>query len=160
MKNNILDVLIYLFEHCVNDDALIDISRDNLELHLTDAGFRDEQIDQAFNWLETLIDMDIDEINPPDNDASMRVFSQQEISWIQPEGINFIMQLEQKGILSPVLREQILNKVMALDIESLDADQLRWVILMIFFNHPIESQTIPPQWFEDMIYDDQQITIH
>ncbi len=54
MKESILDVLLYLFEHYIGDDA--DTLRDRDPLHdgLIEAGFSPAEISKAFDWLDGL----------------------------------------------------------------------------------------------------------
>ena len=55
MKENMFDVLMYLFEHYYMDEE-IEVSPDRESLHseLVEAGFPSSDIRQAFEWLEGL----------------------------------------------------------------------------------------------------------
>ena len=60
MKESILDVLLYLFEHYFTNDA-IDVAGDDLTAQnaplmgeLTEAGFSSAEIRRAFDWLDAL----------------------------------------------------------------------------------------------------------
>ena len=46
------------------------------------------------------------------------------------------MFLEQSGVLDAERRELVLDRVMALDANEVDLDDLKWVILMVLFDTP------------------------
>ena len=59
MKESILDVLLYLFEHYFTNDAIV--SDDDLTApdgplmnELIEAGFSNAEVRKAFDWLDTL----------------------------------------------------------------------------------------------------------
>ena len=54
MKESVLDVLIYLFDHYVEQELEIIPNQKDLKSQLNQAGFADIQIDKAINWLEGL----------------------------------------------------------------------------------------------------------
>lgn len=53
-KESVLDVLMYLFEHYLDEDSDVDADRDSLEVDLVQAGFGETEVVKAFNWLESL----------------------------------------------------------------------------------------------------------
>ena len=56
MKENVLDVLMFLFENYLYDEPEEAPDRDSLEENLLQAGFTNEEIEKAFNWLDGLAD--------------------------------------------------------------------------------------------------------
>ena len=55
MKENVFDVLMYLFEkYYMDDDSPVATDRDSVHSELSKAGFRVDEIDRAFNWMEDL----------------------------------------------------------------------------------------------------------
>ena len=54
MKETILDVLLYLFEHYFYDDPDAVRDRDSLQNGLIQAGFSPSEINKAFDWLDEL----------------------------------------------------------------------------------------------------------
>ena len=54
MKENMLDVLMYLFENYMNDEIEFSTDEDALRSELLDAGFHKAEISKAFDWLEGL----------------------------------------------------------------------------------------------------------
>ena len=58
MKENVLDVLMFLFENYLYDEPDDAPDRDSLEENLHQAGFTNGEIEKAFNWLDDLADRD------------------------------------------------------------------------------------------------------
>src|SRR3546814_12373359 len=54
MKESILVVLLYLFEHYFTDDADLVHDRDSLQSGLLQAGFSPSETSKAFDWLDAL----------------------------------------------------------------------------------------------------------
>ena len=55
MKENVFDVLMYLFEnYYMDDDSTVTPDRDMVQQELSQAGFPTLQIDRAFQWMEGL----------------------------------------------------------------------------------------------------------
>ncbi|MBS1247345.1 MAG: hypothetical protein H6R48_134, partial [Proteobacteria bacterium] len=56
MKENVLDVLMYLFQNYMDDEVDIDPDRESIQSELLAAGFPSQEIQQAFEWLDSLVD--------------------------------------------------------------------------------------------------------
>ena len=54
MKQTVIDILIYLFEHYIDDEIELDADRDRLKSELHSAGFESGQVAKAFDWLQDL----------------------------------------------------------------------------------------------------------
>ena len=136
MKETILDVLMFMFQSYVEDNEEVELDKESLHKNLSDAGFADQNIEKAFAWLEGLPGVDDTSlINKPTNN-SFRLFSEAEHLKIGEEGLSFLMFLERLGIYNSEIREHVLDRIMALDTQSVDLSQIRWVVLMILFNTP------------------------
>ena len=64
------------------------------------------------------------------------------------------MFMEQSGVLDAVTRELVIDRVMALDLEEISLDQLKWVILMVLFNQP--GQEHAHVLLEDIVFDEME----
>jgi len=53
------------------------------------------------------------------------------------------------------LRETIIEKSLALEIEEIDLELIQWVVLMVFYN--ISSAEIAFTWIEDMVFEETSI---
>ncbi len=151
MKENMFDVLMYLFEHYYMDEET-DLSPDRESLHseLVEAGFPSPEINQAFEWLEGLAVQE-HEIQSPQTKNAIRLFSDLECERLDTESRGFLLFLEQMGILPPESRERVIERAMALDTDDFDIDQLKWVILMVLFNQPGAEAAYA--WMEDLVFD-------
>ncbi len=141
MKESILDVLLYLFEHYFTNDAFDhpgdDLTAQNGPLvgELTEAGFSVAEIRKAFDWLDALA-RQRPAPGQPRVGGPTRVFHGAELAKLDIEARGFLLFLEQHGILDADQRELVLDRAMALDQEELELDDLKWVVLMVLFNQP------------------------
>ena len=135
MKESILDVLLYLFEHYFTEDADPVRDRDSLQNGLIQAGFSPTEISKAFDWLDALAEQ-----RPPASEPRIggptRVYHGPELEKLDVECRGFVLFLEQHGVLDADQRELVLDRAMALDQDELDLDDLKWVVLMVLFNQP------------------------
>ena len=58
MKETILDVLMYMFQSYVEDNEEVELDKESLHKNLLEAGFADQNIEKAFEWLEGLPGVD------------------------------------------------------------------------------------------------------
>ncbi|HEB58218.1 MAG TPA: DUF494 domain-containing protein [Gammaproteobacteria bacterium] len=159
MKENVLDVLMYLFENYMNDDIEIDTDEESLRAELQQAGFQAGEISKAFDWLEALARQQ----SQPDGlalsaVASMRVYTDDEMEKLDAECRGFLLFLEQTGILNHATRELVIDRVMALNEDDIDLEQLKWVILMVLFNQPGGEAAFA--WVEDLVFEEAQGSLH
>ena len=157
MKESILDVLLYLFEHYFSEDADIVRDRDTLQNSLIQAGFSPTEINKAFDWLDALAEQR-PAVSVARVDGPVRIFHGPELDKLDVEGRGFLMFLEQHGILDANQRELVLDRAMALDQDELDLDDLKWVVLMVLFNQPGSEAAYA--WMETQMFDDEPEPIH
>lgn len=158
MKENVLDILMYLFEHCLdNDNGALPDER-ALRDHLDSAGFHNQDVDKAFNWLEDLSNARESGFSRPVSGRSIRIYGSQEVAKMDTECRGFLMFLEQTGVLDPAARELVIDRAMALETEEIDLPQLKWVILMVLFNQPGHEAAYA--WMEDLIFDEISDHLH
>jgi len=157
MKETVFDVLMYLFENYYMDDEGPGApDRESVQQELHSAGFPAQEVDRAFNWLESLAD----DIPAPKMQAerSLRLFARHEMVRLDTECRGLLLFLEQMGVLTPASRERVIDQAMALENEDFDIDQLKWVILMVLFNQPGEEAAYA--WVEDMVFEDMTNCLH
>jgi len=161
MKENVLDILMYLFEHCVDNDSGTMPDIESVRDDLGYAGFQHGDIDKAFAWLEGLSvarENTIKYSAVSKSANSIRIFTRQECNKLDLECRGFMLFLEQSGILDPVSRELVIDRAMALEGNEIDLTHLKWVILMILFNQP--GQEAAYAWMEDLIFEEVAEQIH
>jgi Smg protein len=150
MKENMFDVLMYLFEHYYMDDETeLSPDRESLHTELMEAGFPSSDINQAFEWLEGLAVQN--QTQAPQTENALRVYSAIESERLDAESRGFLLFLEQMGILTPESRERVIDRAMALETDDFDLSQLKWVVLMVLFNQPGAEAAYA--WMEDLVFD-------
>jgi len=157
MNDNVLDILIYLFENYLESDDVPQPSKDVLREELEHAGFAESGIERALEWLEGLSG----EASPPVGDAhrrSFRVFSGYEQSHLAVEVRGYLLQLENIGILPAQQRELVIDRLLALEAEEIDIEQVKWVVLMVLFSQPGQEQAY--QRMEDLVFEGQSDALH
>ena len=163
IKQSVVDVLMFLFERYLDDDETNETShvtdkRDSIQIRLEEMGFHNREINQAFDWLEDLADLQADNQKFISiKETSTRIYSREEKKLIDLESIGFLNFLELNNILTSVTRELILDRVVALD-QPLDAEQLKWIIMIVLHTNPGEENTLA--LIEDFLFDDVVENIH
>lgn len=159
MKENVLDVLMYLFENYLDDDDEDSgTDRESLTVELEQAGFPKVEINKAFDWLENLA------THPPDTDTSFnrpdafRVYAPAEVQRLSMDCRGFLQYLENIGILEAAQREAVIDRIMALDGDEIDLEQVKWITLMVLFNHPGQEDAYARM--EDLVFDDSLGVMH
>lgn len=156
VKQSVVDVLMFLFERYLGEEELnetgrVTDERDRIQVRLEEMGFHNQEINQAFDWLEDLAELQDDKQFLPVKETSTRIYSEQEKKLISMESIGFLNFLEQTKILTSVTRELILDRVVALG-APLDEEQLKWIIMIVLHTQPGEENTLA--LMEDFIFDD------
>lgn len=156
MKESMFDVLMYLFENYMEEDTEFNPDQESLTTELSQAGFPRVEISKAFNWLEGLSDLrESEEQLPSEASAgSLRVFATQEMEKIDCESRGFLMFMEQSGVLDTVSRELVIDRLMALEVDEISIEQLKWVILMVMFNRPGQEHAYA--LLEDVVFDEME----
>jgi Smg protein len=159
MKQTVIDILIYLFEHYIDDDIELDADRDELKSELRDAGFEAGQVAKAFDWLQELaVTRDHADDFPTPAQTSFRIFTVEEQRKLDAECRGFLHFLSQSAVLDSARRELVIDRVLALESDEIDIAQLKWIILMVLFNQPGQEQAFV--WMEDLVMDDLYGNLH
>jgi Smg protein len=156
MKQTAVDVLMYLFENFIDEDTRIDPQRDIMLGELEQLGFPLHEIHKAFDWLEDLATLQ-GSLRGPRKITSTRIFSELEKILLDAECLGFLIHLEDNNILTPVTRELVLDRVVALDTE-LDIEQLKWIVMIVLYSHPGEENAYA--WMESMVFEQNVSYMH
>lgn len=157
MKENVLDVLMYLLDRFDDDEGDLTEERQELSSELVDAGFSSVQIDRAFDWLESLGADAEDQAAAlaldcrPWSDRATRVYADFEQDRLSVEARGFITSLGQNALVDKPSLERIVDRALALDVDEIDVDTIRWIAMMVLCNHPetahlyacLEELTLP-----------------
>jgi Smg protein len=156
MKENVLDVLMYLFQNYMDDEVDIDPDRESIQSELLAAGFPSREIQQAFEWLDSLVDRQSVPLRV--DPGSCRIYIGPELDKLDVECRGFLLFLEQGGVLDSETRELVIDRVMALESDDIGLHQLKWIILMVLFNQPGREEAYA--WLEDLVFDDVPGYLH
>src|SRR5699024_9771998 len=96
MNENVLDLLLYLFENYPISDMIDD---GGLREDLDEAGFLPEEVDHAFAWLRGTSPEQQRLLDKPGS-RTQRVFSDHENIWLPTECQGLLHALHAQGILS------------------------------------------------------------
>jgi Smg protein len=163
MKESILDVLLYLFEHYIAEDTVPPLGdRESLPdsplfNELTQAGFSPAEIHKAFDWLNALAEQRPTAAEPRVG-GPIRVYAGPELDKLDADCRGFLLFLEQHGVLDADQRELVLDRAIALDQDELDIDDLKWVVLMVLFNQPGSEAAYA--WMETQMFLDEPEPVH
>jgi Smg protein len=156
------EVLVYVYENYWRGDACPELPQ--LERKLSAIGFDADEISAALLWLDGLnlaaqSTLWLDGAEPtPQNDlpsvtqstGSMRVYSVAEQNHLGADCLGFISFLESAGVLPPTMREVVLDRAMAVPGEPMALDDLKIIILMVYWSFGEE----PDALVLDELYDD------
>jgi len=157
MKENMFDVLMYLFENYM-DETDAEPDRESLRTELVEAGFADTEVNKALAWLDGLVDLRLDPALANRPGRALRVFAPEECERLGVAARGFLIFLEQAGVLDNQTRELVLDRLMALDGGEIDLEQLKWVVLMVLFNQPGREAEFA--WIEDLVFDQGAGSLH
>jgi Smg protein len=158
MSESVLDVLMYLFETAGEEGVPPEPNREGLREELERAGFRHREIDRALDWLDGLPGRRAGESAQPPTERAIRIYGRDECVRMDAHGRGYMLYLEQIGILSPHQRELVIDRLMALDSEEIDVDDIKWVVLMVLFSQPGEESAYARM--EDLVFEDRAWVAH
>jgi Smg protein len=160
MTGSVLDILIYVFDRYMLDEVPEVPEREHLARDLERAGFTHANVERALDWLAELACEERSPEAPQETPcgASVRIFSDGELTRLSTECRGFLFTLERMGILSPRQREIVIDRMLALDADELDTEQLKWVVLMVLSSQPGQEQAF--ERLEDLVSDVHPGTPH
>lgn len=155
------DILMYLFENYIHSEAEVMVDHDILTDELTRAGFHQDEIYKALSWLEKLAALQNTDIYPYVTrrpGTSVRIYTAEEMLFLDVESRGFLMFLEHVNVLDFTTREMVIDRVMELDTKDFNIDDLKWVVLMVLFNVPGKESAYSQM--EDLIFDECEGPLH
>ncbi|MCX7545722.1 DUF494 family protein [Marinicella gelatinilytica] len=140
MKQQMMDVLVYVFENYMTERYNLKESsqRQRIINGLQKIGFSPGLIEEALLWLQQVS-------GKPENmvqqsATAMRHFSQKERQMLGSEGIEFIEYLMSQDILNNQTRELLIDGLLYLKADNIEVDDLQWLALIILFSQPDQEQ--------------------
>lgn len=140
------EILIYLIENYFDRGNYPDSA--TLTQKLTMAGFGEEEISQTLSWLSDLTSHDIDHYPATlAQSSSLRWYAPSETEVIDLEGQGFILFLEQSGILNPLQRELVIDRVSKMNGNNSSLEKIKLVVMLDLW---IQNQITDPNVLEKL----------
>ncbi len=158
MKENVLDVLMYLFETYVDTDEKPEANQNELRAELAGAGFGDAEIERALDWLDGLTDHHDALTYNAQTEHGTRIYNDVEQNRLDSACRGYITYLEQIAILSPPQREILVDRLLALEATDIDDEQIKWVVLMVLISQP--GQELAYARMEDLVFEENTGAVH
>lgn len=135
------EVLVYLFENYYQSENYPD--QDTLARKLTAAGFENDEITEALDWLNGLVtpgeSASYEHIDAP---GTFRAYTQTELAKLSAEARGFLIFLESARVLSPGLRELIVDRAMAVEDDVVELEKLKVIVLMVLWTRRGDVDTL------------------
>jgi Smg protein len=149
MNGTVLDILIYVFDRYMFDEAPEVPEREALARDLESAGFGEANVERALDWLADLAGQRArSELLPAPVAVeahegtlrSLRISAPSEMVRLSADCRGLLLSLEEAEILQPIQRELVIDRLLALEVEDLTLEQVRWVVLMVLSSQPGQEQ--------------------
>ena len=149
MNGTVLDILIYVFDRYMFDEEPEVPEREALARDLESAGFGEDNVERALDWLADLagersragLQPSIPELEVEKRERpSLRIYAPAEMARLSVDCRGLLLSLEEADILKPLQRELVIDRLLALGAEDLTLEQVRWVVLMVLSSQPGQEQ--------------------
>lgn len=158
MKENVIDVLMFLFDNYFLYEDGIPEDEASLACELEEAGFEVQEITQAFDWLGELADLQNTEMIQLTHRHAMRVFTGAELSKLDSSCINYLLQLEKIGLIDVMARETIIDRAMAIQTAHINLAAFKRIVGLVMLNSPQFKDNY--EFIEDLIYEEAGGVVH
>jgi Smg protein len=148
------DVLVYLYENYWRPDSCPEPKQ--LSRKLSAVGFETEEIQDALRWLDGLA-TSVEACSGSPVQGSTRVYTAQEQDVLGEASIGFITFLESAGVLQAPMREMVIDRAMAVGAGSLDLEDLKIIVLMVFWSLGEEPDALV---LDELFVDSEDRVIH
>ena len=148
-----IDILVYLFENYY--DFTGHPKPDALARKLSTVGFEKEDISVALDWLAELKSARVAEF--ASDRRAQRIYTADEQQKLGVDCINFIVFLELANVVTPALRELIVERSMSLEDDPLPLGKFKIIVLMVLWSR---EQDLEPLIVEELLCDADPELLH
>jgi Smg protein len=132
---------VYLFENCQQHELFNE--KDQVAKKLSAAGFDDSDISEALTWIAGIARAPHRSFAPlPASGAAFRAYAPKELAKLDAECRGLLIYFEQSGILTPQMREHVIERALAANGDGLTLEQLKLVVLMVLWNQQTPSSRL------------------
>ncbi|RZT03851.1 Smg protein [Duganella sp. CF402] len=144
------DVLVYLYETYYRPDACPEPAA--LAKKLSAVGFDDVEISEALVWLTDLTEIAGVEHALTAASTGTRFYVEEETDALGGAAIGFIQFLESAKVLTPLQREIVVERALALDEAPVSLGKLKVIVLMLLWSQGKEPDAL---MFDDLFGSDE-----
>jgi len=148
-----IDVLVYLFENYY--DFTTHPKPEALARKLSAVGFEDDEISVALDWLARLKSARVADF--ASDRRALRIYTEDEQEKLGVDCLNFVVFLELAGVVTPALRELIVERGMSLDDDPVPLAKFKIIVLMVLWSR---EQDLEPLIVEELLYDADPELLH
>jgi Smg protein len=131
MESTVFEILIYVFDRYMLEELPASAERETLARDLASAGFGVASVERALDWLADLAE--VRDRPALRGSGAFRIYAPEELARLDVPCRGLLASLESGGILGPSQREIVIDRLLALDTEELDIEQVKWVVLMVLY---------------------------
>lgn len=146
-----VEVIAFLFEGFMNKQIDMKTNIEQIARELPDLGFNNDEIEFAMEWLDGTLNhrqLNIALLNSSDG---FRIYDELEAQKLTEEARGLLYFLEQNEMITPAVRELIIDRAMALHINYVGKEEMRWVLLFVMMNSNARDDILA--WIEKSIAD-------
>jgi Smg protein len=121
-------------------------------------------VERALDWLADLAGersrapLPIGAIGGKRTRSPLRLYTPVETARLSVECRGLLLSLEEAEILNPTQREVVIDRLLALEVEDLNVEHVRWVVLMVLSSQPGQEQACARM--ETLVYDTESSATH
>ena len=145
------DILVYLYETYYRPDACPEPAA--LAKKLSAVGFDDVEISEALVWLNDLTEIAGVEEASTSASTGTRFYVEEEQDALGTQAIGFIAFLESARVLSPLQREIVIERALALEESPVNLGKLKIIVLMLLWSQGKEPDAL---MFDDLFGSDEE----
>ncbi|MET0066883.1 MAG: DUF494 domain-containing protein [Candidatus Thiodiazotropha sp.] len=158
MNENVVDILIYLYENYMDGEQAPPTDQYELRDALIQAGFPSSEINKAFDWLDELAENAEAHQGTDNHPHSLRIYTDEEMARLDVDSRGLLLFLEQNEMLTQTARELVIERALALDTAIISEEELKWIILLVLMNQPGQEAAFARM--EDMVYNEAPAYLH
>ncbi len=158
MNENVVDILIYLYENYMDGDHPPPDDQHALRDDLAEVGFSQNEIDKAFSWLDELAKQIGQPPAPVHQANATRIFTEEENNRLDVDTRGLLMFLEQNEIINATGRELVIERALALESLYINVDDLKWIVLLVLMNQPGQESAFVRM--ENLVYNEIPLYLH
>lgn len=133
---SVLDILIYVFDRYMLNETPEVPQREHLAADLERVGFEPANVERALDWLTDLAFGHERAGTQAAARTGVRIYSDSELARLSTECRGLLFTLENAQVLTPQQREIVIERMLDLDADEPDTEQLKWVVLMVLSSQP------------------------